>query len=99
MIPRIFSAMPADFGTRAQVVSIPLKRFPSFDRFAVEQFEILRPLAALDIDAEALALVHRPAGGIDFRVGLSEQRLIAAGFDRDQTRRIEGNVARAKEEL
>ncbi len=77
----------------------PAKEISSFDRLAFEKLEILCARAALDIDPEALALVHRAAGGGDFRIRLPEQRLISARFDGDQARGIEGNVARAEEKL
>src|SRR4029453_5956616 len=69
-----------------------------FDRLPVQKFEIFFSLAALDLDAESLTFVHAPAGRGDLGIRLAEERLIAAGFEADQTGRIEGLVARLRAE-
>src|SRR5438067_13078385 len=62
-----------------------------------QQFEIFFSRAASRGTAYALALVHTQTGGRDFRVRLSEKRIVTACLQNGQTGRIERKVAVRKE--
>ena len=62
-----------------------------------QQFEVFFSRAASRGTAYALALVHAQTGRRDFRVRLSEKRIVTARFQNGQTRWIERKVPVRKE--